>query len=295
MGITALIVAVGVEEGIEKFSKILIPLLLVIVIILDIRAITLPGGKAGLSFLFKPDFSKLSKEAVLAALGHSFFSLSLGMGIMITYGSYIGKKENLGNTVLKVTIADTIIALLAGIAIFPVVFAFGIAPNSGPGLIFITLPNVFPQIPGGYIFAILFFALIAVAALTSTISLLEVVVAYGIEGFNLSRKKSTIVSFTLITLLGIFASLSNGPLSTKKIFDRNLFDFLDYLTANYFLTIAAFITSLFLGWKLDKKLVEKQLTNDGTISVRYLNVFRFIIKYITPILIIVVFISGVFL
>src|SRR5699024_5605583 len=222
-------------------------------------------------------------------------SLSLGMGIMITYGSYIGKKENLGNTVLKVTIADTIIALLAGIAIFPVVFAFGIAPNSGPGLIFITLPNVFPQIPGGYIFAILFFALIAVAALTSTISLLEVVVAYGIEGFNLSRKKSTIVSFTLITLLGIFASLSNGPLSTKKIFDRNLFDFLDYLTANYFLTIAAFITSLFLGWKLDKKLVEKQLTNDGTISVRYLNVFRFIIKYITPILIIVVFISGVFL
>ncbi len=295
MGITALIVAIGVEEGIEKFSKILIPLLLVIVIILDIRAVTLPGGKEGLSFLFKPDFSELNTEGVLAALGHSFFSLSLGMGIMITYGSYIGKKENLGKAVLKISLADTIIALLAGIAIFPVVFAFGIAPDSGPGLIFITLPNVFPEIPGGYFFAILFFALIAVAALTSTISLLEVVVAYGIEKFSISRKKSTITSFILITILGIFASLSNGPLSEISFFGRNLFDFLDYLTANYFLTISALIASIFLGWRLDKKLVENQLTNDGTISAGYLGLFRFLIRYITPILIVIVFISGVFL
>src|SRR5699024_3544726 len=193
--------------------KILIPLLLVIVIILDIRAITLPGGKAGLSFLFKPDFSKLSKEAVLAALGHSFFSLSLGMGIMITYGSYIGKNEKLGNIVLKVTIADTIIALLAGIAIFPVVFSYGIAPDSGPGLVFITLPNVFAQMPGGYLFSIMFFALLALAALTSTISLLEVVVAYVMEKFNIERIKATVISTILITLIGRISSLSNGPLS----------------------------------------------------------------------------------
>lgn len=295
MGITGVIVATGVEEGIEKVSKILIPLLLVIVVILDIRAITLPGGKAGLSFLFKPDFSELTTEGVLAALSHSFFSLSLGMGIIITYGSYIGEKEDLGNSAFKITIADTVIALLAGIAIFPVVFAFGIAPDSGAGLIFITLPNVFPDLPGGYFFAILFFALVAVAALTSTISLLEVVVAYGIERFNISRKTSTIISFILITILGIFASLSNGPLLNDFFFGRNLFEFLDYLTANYFLTIAAFISSLFVGWKMDKRIVESQLTNNGTISAKYLNVFRFVIKYITPILIIIVFISGVFL
>jgi NSS family neurotransmitter:Na+ symporter len=293
MGITAIIVATGVEKGIEKFSKLMIPLLLLIVIILDIRALTLPGGMAGIEFLFKPDFSKISGKVILAALGHAFFSLSLGMGIMITYGSYIPKEEKLGGTALKISIADTLIALLAGVAIFPAVFAFGIAPDSGPGLVFITLPNVFAQMPGGYFFSIMFFLLLALAALTSTISLLEVVVAYIIETFNMDRKKATLISATLITLIGMIASLSNGNLSYIQIFGKNIFDFIDYLTSNYFLTTAAFLSSIFFAWKLDKKVIENQLTNQGAFQVGYMNAFYFLLKFVAPIGIIFVFLTEV--
>jgi NSS family neurotransmitter:Na+ symporter len=293
MFITGFVVATGVEKGIEKHSKIMIPMLFLLVIILDIRAVTLPGGHEGLSFLFKPDFTKLTGRAVLDALGHSFFSLSLGMGIMVTYGSYINEKEKLGSTAVKITIADTLVALLAGIAIFPVVFAFGIAPNSGPGLVFITLPNVFGQMPGGYIFSIMFFGLLALAALTSTISLLEAVVAYVIEKFNMKRKKATIISVTAITIVGMIASLSNGPLSHISILGNNIFDFLDYLTANFFLTIAALISSIFVGWRLDKKLVEGQLTNQGSFTIGYMKILSFLLRIISPIGIIIVFLSGI--
>lgn len=293
MTITGLVVATGVEKGIERFSKILVPLLLVIIIILDIRAITLPGGKAGLDFLFKPDFSKITGATILDALGHSFFSLSLGMGIMITYGSYIGKDQKLGKTAFNVAIADTIIALLVGIAIFPAVFAFGIAPNSGPGLVFITLPNVFAQMPAGYVFSTMFFILLALAALTSTISLLEVVVAYVMESFKMERKNATVLSTVLIIILGIFASLSNGSLSGEVFFGKNLFDFLDYLTANYFLTISALITCIFVGWKFNKNLLENQLTNNRSIEVNNMGIFYFIIRIVSPILIGIVFLAGI--
>ena len=294
MIITSYVVANGIEEGIEKYSKILIPLLLGLVIILDIRAITLPGGGAGLEFLFKPNFSELTGKSVLDALGHSFFSLSLGMGIMVTYGSYIKKGENLGSTALKIGIADTVVALLAGIAIFPAVFAFGISPDEGAGLVFITLPNVFLQMPGGYIFSIMFFALLALAAITSTISLLEAVTAHIIEKFNMERKKATIITALLITLVGIIASLSNGPvLSHRKIGGMNIFDFLDYLTANYFLTISALISSIFIGWRLDKKIVENQLTNDGSLQIKYVRLLSFILRFIAPIAIIIVFLTGI--
>ena len=293
MVITVVIVATGVAKGIEKYSKIMIPMLFLLVIILDIRAITLPDGQGGLSFLFKPDFSKLTGRAVLDALGHSFFSLSLGMGIMITYGSYINEKERLGDIALKVSIADTLVAVLAGIAIFPVVFAFGIAPNSGPGLVFITLPNIFGQMPGGYIFSIMFFALLALAALTSTISLLEVVVAYVIEKFNMERKKATIISAVAITIVGMIASLSNGPLSNIQIFGNNIFDFLDFLTANFFLTISALISSIFIGWSLDKKIVEDQLSNKGTLQIKYWKLVSFLLKFISPVAILIVFLAGI--
>ena len=177
MAVTASVVIGGVKKGIERFSKILMPILLVIIIILVFRSVTLKGASKGLEFLLKPDFSKLTVPAILSALGHAFFSLSLGMGTMITYGSYIKKDENLGQTAIQVTIADTLIALLAGFAIFPAVFAFGIEPSAGPGLVFVTLPNVFNQMPFGAFFALLFFVLLAVAALTSSISILECVVA----------------------------------------------------------------------------------------------------------------------
>lgn len=296
MTITGLIVATGVEKGIEKFAKIMVPVLFILIIILDIKALSLPGSMEGIKFLFKPDFSKIDGKVVLAALGHAFYSLSLGMGIMITYGSYIGKNENLGKTALQISILDTIIALLAGIAIFPAVFAFGVDPGQGPGLVFITLPNVFNQMTGGYFFSILFFVLLALAALTSTMSLLEVVVAYLVDSFKMNRKKATILSFASITFVGIFASLSNGPLSDLKFFGNNFFDFLDATTANYFLTTAALISVIFLGWFYNKDKVKAQLTNNGSIKALYVKAYYTIIRYVAPIGIVLVFLYqlGVF-
>lgn len=293
LAFTAYIVGNGIEKGIEKYSSILIPGLILIIIILDLRAITLPGSMEGLSFLFKPDFSKVNSKVILAALGHSFFSLSLGAGTMITYGSYIKEKENLGRSTVSIALADTLIAILAGIAIFPIVFAFDIAPDSGPGLVFITLPNVFPKLPGGYFFAILFFLLLALAAITSTISMLEPVVAYIIDKFNVKRKKATLISISLVLIIGILASLSNSPMFSIPIFGRTFLDLLDYFTANYLMTIGSLISILFVGWKLDRNTVEKQLTNNGLVKVGYLNIYNFVAKFITPILIIIVFIAGI--
>ncbi len=293
LGLTCYIVANGIEKGIEKYSSFLVPALIVIIIILDIRAITLPGGKMGLDFLFKPDFSKVNGKVILDALGHSFFSLSLGAGTMITYGSYIKGNEKLGTSALSIALADTLIAILAGIAIFPVVFAFGIEPNSGPGLVFVTLPNVFPQISGGYIFAVLFFLLLTLAAITSTISMLEAVVSFGIDKFKLSRKKAAIISTILIFIVGVFASLSNGPLKDISFFGNNFLDFLDKLTANYFMTIGSLITIIFVGWKLNKKIIEEQLTNGGMIESNYMRTYYFVARYISPIAIIIVFLASI--
>lgn len=293
MLITGLIVATGVQKGIEKFAKIMVPLLFLIIIILDIKALSLPGSMEGIKFLFQPDFSKIDGRVFLGALGHAFYSLSLGMGIMITYGSYIGKKENLGETAIQISIMDTVIALLAGVAIFPAVFAYGVDPGQGPGLVFVTLPNVFNQMAGGYFFSILFFMLLALAALTSTMSLLEVVVAYLVDSFNIQRKKATILSFVAITFVGIFASLSNGPLAHIKIFGNNFFDFLDVTTANYFLTTAALISVIFLGWFFDKNKVKDQLTSGGSIKASYINIYYTIIRYIAPIGIVLVFLYQI--
>ncbi|MGO1468859.1 MAG: sodium-dependent transporter [Tissierella sp.] len=296
MGITGLIVSTGVQKGIEKVAKIMVPLLLVLIIILDIKALSLPNSMEGLKFLFQPDFSVIDGRVVLGALGHAFFSLSLGMGIMITYGSYISDKENLGSTALQISLADTFIALLAGIAIFPAVFAYGVDPSDGAGLVFITLPNVFNQMPGGYIFSIMFFALLALAALTSTISLLEVVVAYLVDSLKMARKRASILAFTGITLVGFFASLSNGPLAHLDFFGNNFFDFLDETTANYFLTTAALISVIFVGWFMDKGRIKGQLSNEGKFSIGYESIYFAIIKYVAPIGIVLVFLYqlGVF-
>lgn len=293
MGITLAVVSTGVQEGIEKAAKILIPLLLIIIIILDIQAFMLPGGKAGFEFLFKPDFSKLTKEGILAALGHAFFSLSLGMGIMITYGSYIPDEENLGKMAVNISIADTIIALLSGIAIFPAVFAYGVDPTEGAGLVFVTLPNVFSQMSGGYIFGVLFFTLLALAALTSTISLLEAVVSYVVDSFKLERKKATYITALLITLIGVFASLSNGKLSSLNFFGNNFFDFLDNTTANIFLPLAALISVIYFGWFLDKKIIEGQLTNHGSHKAGYMNILYFLTRFVAPIAIVIVFLFQI--
>ncbi|MEA3424402.1 MAG: sodium-dependent transporter [Bacillota bacterium] len=299
MAVTGAVVIGGVKDGIEKYAKILMPLLLVIIVILDIRAVTLPGAGAGVSFLFSPDFSALTAEAVLVALGHAFFSLSLGMGTMITYGSYIGKKENLGETTLQVTIADTVIALAAGLAIFPAVFAFGVEPSAGPGLVFITLPNVFNQMAGGMIWGILFFSLLAIAALTSAISILEVVVAYLSEEANMSRKKATVVATVAITFVGVLAGLSYTPVLSGLTIplpgfgSLGLFDWLDMLSANYLLPLGGLFISLFVGWKMVRKDLEEEVSNNGTVKIGWIGMFLVLAKVVAPIAIAIVFLNGI--
>ena len=293
MIVTALVVSTGVQKGIERFSKVMVPLLLVIILILDFQALRLPGAMDGIRFLFQPDFSKINAKVILGALGHAFFSLSLGMGIMITYGSYISEKEHLVLMAVYVSISDTIIALLAGLAIFPAVFAFGVAPDSGAGLVFMTLPNIFPQMAGGYFFGVMFFLLLALAALTSTISLLEVVVAFLVDSTKMARKPATALAAVSITAVGIVATLSNGILSHIEIFGDNIFDFIDNTTANYFLTIAALISVIFLGWFFDKEKIHNQLTNNGTIKIAYDKVFNVLIKYVAPIGIVLVFLYQI--
>lgn len=293
MLMTGAIVMLGIKDGIERNVKVMMPLLVVIIIILNIRAITLPGAGEGLRFLFHPDFSKLTGEGILSALGHAFFSLSLGMGTLITYGSYIDKKNNLLNTAIKVTVADTLIAILAGVAIFPAVFAFGIEPSSGPGLVFITLPNVFQQMPGGYIFAIMFFLLLAVAALTSSISILEVVVAYFHEELKMKRKVATVFATALIALLGVICSLSMGVFKDYTFFDLNFFDLLDWISANLLLPLGGLFISLFIGWKFGHKKVLAEISRGGSISETFLSGFMFLVKFIAPIAIAIVFLSGV--
>jgi len=292
MAITAWIVLAGVQKGIEKYTKILMPILLVLIIILDIRALTLPGGSEGLSFLFKPDFSKINGKIALEALGQAFFSLSIGMGTLITYGSYIRKKENLANTALSVSLADTFVAILAGIAIFPAVFAFGIDPAAEEGLVFIVLPKIFQQMPGGYIFSFMFFILLAVAALTSTISILEVVVAYFVEELKMVRKKATILAAVSISAVGIFAAASWGWASDLTLFGLSIFQLTDFVTVNFLLPIGGFFIVIFIGWFLKTKIAGDELSNSGRFKVRYLPTFMFIVKFIAPIAIALVFLYN---
>lgn len=294
MVLTAVIVVLGIKNGIERFSKILMPILVVILIILVIRSVTLPGAGKGLAFLFKPDFSKLTKEGVLNALGHAFFSLSLGMGTLITYGSYVNKKNNLGLIALQVTVADTVIALLAGMAIIPAVFAFNIAPGAGPGLVFITLPNVFQQMPGGIVFSSMFFVLLSVAALTSSISILEVVVSFLSEEMKIKRVMATIIATSTISVTGVFCSLSMGKLGSPIFLGLNFFDTLDFFASNIFLPFGGLLIALFIGWYFGKKNTVEELSSKGSFQVKYINVFMFSLRYIAPISIFIVSVNGIY-
>lgn len=293
MLLTGAIVIVGIKKGIEKYNKILMPILVLILLALCVKSVSLEGAKAGLLFLFKPDFSKLTGDGVLSALGHAFFTLSLGMGTLITYGSYINKDNNLVHTVIEVTIADTVIAILAGVAIFPAVFAFGIEPSEGPGLIFVTLPNVFHQMPGGYVFAILFFVLLSVAALTSSISILEVVVAYFIEEFKMKRKAATVLATVLIASLGVLCSLSMGVFSSYTLFGLNLFDLMDWISANLLLPVGGMFIAIFIGWFFGRKKVKAEIAMGGKLSDIMLSGFMFLVKFIAPIAIAIVLLYKV--
>jgi NSS family neurotransmitter:Na+ symporter len=292
MILTAVIIFGGVQKGIEKYSKILMPMLFVLLVILSIKAISLPNSAEGLKFLFKPDFSKIDSNVILSALGQAAFSLSIGMGALITYGSYIKKDQNLTKMAFSVSIADMCMAILAGVAIFPAVFSFGLSPAQGPGLVFIVLPEVFLQMTGGVFFSLLFFVLLAIAALTSSISLLEVVVAYFSEEFKMKRSTATIVGASLSAILGVFTTLSFGVLKDVTIFKKSIFDSCDFLATNILLPLGAFFIVVFLGWFYNKKQTKDELSNQGTLKVRLFPVFMFIIRFVAPLAILLVFLQG---
>jgi len=292
MGLTGFIIISGVREGIEKYTKVMMPFLFLLLILLCIRSLTLPGAKAGLQFLFRPDFTKVTPKVILEALGQAFFSLSVGMGTLITYGSYIKKNENLASSAGLVTLSDTAIAVIAGIAIFPAVFALGGSPASGTGLVFIVLPGIFQQLPMGNIFAVMFFILLAVAALTSTISVLEVIVAYLVEELKMTRRKATIAATLSVSVLGIITVFSMGALSGIQVAGRNIFGILEYLTSNIMLPLGGFFIVLFIGWFFAPSLTAKELTNDGVLKGRLLPLFMFIVRFIAPVAIALVFLYS---
>lgn len=290
--LTAFVVFKGIANGIEKYSKVLMPLLFAILIILAVRSLTLPGAKEGLNFLLRPDFSKITGSVLISALGQVFFSLSMGMGVLITYGSYIKKDDNLTSTALSVTLSDTMVALLAGLVIFPAAFSFGVNPQEGMGLVFCTLPMIFNQMAGGYFFCIIFFLLLAVAALTSTISMLEVIVAYFVEELHMSRRWATVIAATSCMVLGVFASLSLKDGSNITIAGMSFFNSLDYLSAKILLPVGAFFIVIFVGWILGKSDFFDEITNGGGLKMSIKGVIFFIIKYLAPLAIAVIFITG---
>lgn len=293
--ITAVVVAFGIKGGIERFSKLMMPLLFLMVLGIAIYSITLPGADSGVRYLFKPDFSKIDGKAFATALGQAFFSLSLGFGTILTYASYVSKKENIMFQSVATAVADLTFALIAGMAIMPAVFAFGLNPQSGPGLVFETLPFVFSQMPAGGLIAILFFLALLVAAITSSISMFEVGTAYLIEEKKVSRKTSCAIIFAICWFFGALCSLSFGPLSDLKIFDRSIFDFFDYLSSNILMTLGSLLTVLFVGWRLKKTDIYDEFTNGGSLSanVKIFGVLWFIIRYITPISILFIFLFGI--
>lgn len=292
--ITHFVVVKGVRNGIERFSKILMPLLFLLLLVLVIASCSLPGAMAGIEFLLKPDFSKLSSNAFLDALGQAFFSLSLGTACLCTYASYFSRQTHLVKSATQIALLDTTVAILAGLMIFPAAFAVGINPDSGPSLIFITLPNVFQQafatVPAlGYVIAILFYALLVLAALTSTISMHEIGTAFFTEEFHLPRKRGAWVETAVCSLLAIVCSLSCGAVPGLELFGMSVLDFCDYLTGQILLPLGALFACLFVGWYLPRGLVQEEFTNWGTLRGRLFGVFLVMVRVVCPLCITAIF------
>ncbi len=292
--ITHLVIVRGVQNGIERASKLLMPLLLVLLVLIVIASCSLPGAMAGVEFLLKPDFSKVSGGVLLEALGQAFFSLSLGTACLCTYASYFSRDTNLLKSAGQIALLDTFIAILSGLMIFPAAFSVGVEPDAGPSLIFITLPNVFQQAFGhlpllGYVIGILFYALLVFAALTSTISMHEISTAFFAEELNLQRKKAAWIETLVCILLAIGCSLSVGAVDSLTLFGQSLMDFCDMLTAQIMLPLGAFLTSLFIGWVVDQRLVHDELTNQGTVAEGLFRAYQFSVRYIVPLCILLIF------
>jgi NSS family neurotransmitter:Na+ symporter len=299
MGITVLVVALGVKGGIEKFCKWSIPTLFVLIVFLVVYSLTLPGAFQGVEYLLKPDFSKVTAHTFIDALGQTFYSLSLGMGIVITYSSYVKQNENLVVSGLGTAVSDLLFALLAGFAIIPAVFSAGIEPGTGPTLIFDTLPFIFSSLAQhapilSAVAAILFFLAIFLAALTSSISLLEVGVAYLTEERGMKRGWACALLFVICGAFGAVCSLSFGPLSHVKLVGLNLFDFADSTASNVLMVVGALICVILAGWVMPRSVLFRELTNGGVLrkNARLFPLMLFLMRYVAPIGILVLILSS---
>ena len=285
---THLIVAKGVTKGIERISKILMPVLFVILIVLAVKSLMMPGSAEGVRFMFEPDFSKITPKVVIQALGQAFFSLSIASGCLITYASYFDKKTSLGAVALQVTILDTLVALLAGIIIFPACFSVGVKAGVGEELVFVTLPGIFNQMSGSMIWSSIFFLLLVIAAITSTIAQHEVVTSYFIDEWKISRPKATVITTLLAGLLGTVAALSLGVWSGYTLFDLRFFDVLDKFTANILLPLGGFFTTIYVGWIMDRKLFVNQITSNGALKTTLVPIIILLLKYLCPLMMLII-------
>lgn len=291
--LTGGIIMLGITRGIEATTKRLMPLLFLLLVVVGIRSITLPGASAGLAFLFRPDFSKVTFETILVAMGLAFFKLSIGMGCMITYGSYYRDDQNIPLTASRVVFADLAVSLLAGIAIFPAVFAFGFEPTAGPSLLFITSPAVFSSMPLGNIFMVIFFLLTAIASIGAQLSLLEVIAAFLEGRFKLSRVKATLLTIVPLAIVGVPAALSNNLMADVKIFGLTFFDLYDFGSSNILLPLGGLFLAIFAGWVWGLSRFQSALSNEGKIqNGRFTRTIFFILKFITPVLVLVILLSG---
>lgn len=304
LSVTHYVITRGVQSGIEKFSKVMMPLLFIICLVLVVCSVTLPGASAGIEYLLIPDWSKVTSSTVLSAMGQAFFSLSLGMGCLCTYASYFDGNTKLASSAVNVGIIDTLVAIMAGFIIFPSVFNIGMNPNevgAGASLTFISLPNVFQQAFAGapflsWMFSVLFYFLLFIAALTSAISLHEVATAFVAEEYSVPRRRAAIVVSCVCLFFGVLCSLSFGPLDGVQIFGRNIFSAFDDLSGMILLPLGGMFISIFSGWVLDRQLYRDELSNGGDLKTPYFKLLIFVLRYISPVAIGLVFLDqlGVF-
>jgi NSS family neurotransmitter:Na+ symporter len=293
LAVIGIIIMLGVSKGIEKATKRLMPVLFVLLLVVCVRSLTLPGAMQGVAYLFQPDFSKMTGGIILAALGLAFFKLSIGMGTMITYGSYFRDDQNIPGTALKVMLADLSVSILAGLAIFPAVFAFGFKPDAGPSLLFQTIPAVFASMPLGGIFVVIFFVLTAVAAMGAMLSLLEVPVAFLNERVGLSRRVATLLTVLVLAVVGSTAALSNSVLADVKVFGKTFFDFFDFASSNVLLPLGGLFICLFTAWVFGRSSIQEALSNHGMLSNQaVVRAIIILVRYVAPILVLLVLLNG---
>lgn len=289
---THFVIAMGVQKGIERSAKVLMPLLFVILIALSIHSLLMPGGEEGLRFLFRPDFSKVTPSTVLTALGQAFFSLSIGLGCLVTYASYFKNDTNITHTALQVAFIDTLVAVLAGLVIFPAVFSVGIEPTAGPSLVFVTLPAIFNTLPLSMVWSTIFFLLLVIAALTSTISLHEVLTVYVQEEWHLSRRAAAWIVTGACIVLGAAASLSLGAWQWLQLGGKSFFDLLDFVTANIMLPAGGFFICIFTGWVLDRRFMPAELTNHGALRLHLWPLLGMLLRWVCPVVILLIFLDN---